>query len=148
VADQCAAGQCVPGNVLACDDFDPCTADSCAAATGCVHDPFGGFEGVTCAFDPTRIATFCFAGLPRAIERGLERAQKRVEKAAENPAKVGRAKRLLKKACNLAKQAQRKAAKKTAKGDVSPACGAALADVLPDVCTRALALRAELAAAQ
>jgi cysteine-rich repeat protein len=35
--DRCQAGVCVTGTPLACADTDPCTADSCDAATGCVH---------------------------------------------------------------------------------------------------------------
>jgi|GEM_PF-2163164 len=35
--DVCNAGQCVPGNALTCDDDNPCTTDSCTAATGCKH---------------------------------------------------------------------------------------------------------------
>jgi hypothetical protein len=34
--DQCLNGVC-SGQTLSCDDQDPCTDDSCGAATGCVH---------------------------------------------------------------------------------------------------------------
>jgi len=148
VVDECVAGECSPGAARICDDFEPCTADSCAPATGCVYDPYTDFDGVVCAFDPTRIATFCFAGLPRAIERRLERAEEKVQKAGESLPKIGRVARLLKSACKLAGQAQSRAAKQTARGDLSPACGAALADVLDDVCLRALALRDEIRSGQ
>jgi cysteine-rich repeat protein len=147
VVDECVAGACSAGSERPCDDYDPCTADSCAPATGCVYQAYESFAGVSCAFDPPRLDTFCFAGLPRAIEHAIERAAARVEKAAASP-KVGRAKRLLKSARNLTEQARRRAAKQTAKGELSPACGAALADVLADVGGRALALRETLAAGQ
>jgi cysteine-rich repeat protein len=147
VVDECLAGQCVPGGARPCDDYDPCTADSCGPASGCVYDAYESFEGVSCAFDPARIDTFCFAGLPGAIEHPIARAATRVEKAAASP-KVGRARRLLKSARRLAEQARRRAAKQTAKGELAPACGAALEDLLSDVGARALALREALAAGQ
>jgi cysteine-rich repeat protein len=147
VSDQCTAGQCTPGLARVCNDFDPCTADACASASGCTFEPYASFDGVSCAFDATRIATFCFAGLPGKIEKGLARAESRVEKAAAST-KTGRARRFLKSARTLAEQARRRAAKQTSKGTISAACGAALEDVLSDVGTRALALREELASSQ
>ncbi len=35
-ADHCTEGACVPGELLACDDGDVCTTDTCDPATGCV----------------------------------------------------------------------------------------------------------------
>ncbi|MSQ84599.1 MAG: hypothetical protein EXR77_17255 [Myxococcales bacterium] len=35
-ADACLSGQCLAGLVLKCEDSNPCTIDSCVAATGCV----------------------------------------------------------------------------------------------------------------
>lgn len=31
------SGKCAPLTVSLCDDKNPCTVDSCAAATGCTH---------------------------------------------------------------------------------------------------------------
>ena len=42
VDDSCAAGVCIPGAPLICDDSNVCTADSCAPATGCQNDPAPG----------------------------------------------------------------------------------------------------------
>ena len=39
VSDTCSGGSCQPGSALDCDDFDPLTAESCDALTGCVHTP-------------------------------------------------------------------------------------------------------------
>ncbi len=36
-ADSCAAGTCVPGKALVCDDQDSCTTDSCDAQSGCKY---------------------------------------------------------------------------------------------------------------
>ena len=36
--DKCNAGACQPGQPLSCDDQDPCTDDSCAPLTGCLHE--------------------------------------------------------------------------------------------------------------
>lgn len=59
--DQCAGG------TVDCDDGDPCTADSCAPATGCVHAaaPDGPFEGSG--------ATTCGVGACRATGETLWR---------------------------------------------------------------------------
>ena len=35
--DHCAAGQCVAGAMLDCNDGNPCTDDSCDAQKGCLH---------------------------------------------------------------------------------------------------------------
>jgi cysteine-rich repeat protein len=145
VVDECTAGACQSGNPLLCDDYDPCTVDSCDPSSGCVFDPYTSFEAVTCAFDPTRVATFCFAGVPRAIERRMARAETAVQRAAESE-KTGRTRTLLKRAARLAEQARRRAVKQALKQTVSPACGAALDDVLGDVAARAETLRDELAA--
>jgi hypothetical protein len=42
VGDTCAGGSCQGGAALACDDGNLCTADSCAAATGCSHQAVAG----------------------------------------------------------------------------------------------------------
>jgi cysteine-rich repeat protein len=146
VLDTCLAGACQAGAPELCDDFDPCTVDSCDPVTGCVYDPLASFEGVRCAFDPTRLATFCFEGLPRSIERRIDRATSAVERA-EAATRTGKARKLLKRAARLAEQARQRAVKQTITLGVSPACGAALAEVLADVSARAEALRAALGAA-
>src|SRR5262249_25241035 len=40
-ARTCSAGVCGGGAVVACDDGDPCTADACDPAVGCVFTPAG-----------------------------------------------------------------------------------------------------------
>lgn len=51
--DKCAAGKCVGGEALACDDEVDCTADSCAGEAGCVHVPDHGScdDGNPCTID-------------------------------------------------------------------------------------------------
>jgi len=44
--ETCAAGACLPGAPLVCDDSDPCTVDACASATGCFVTPVP--EGGAC----------------------------------------------------------------------------------------------------
>jgi cysteine-rich repeat protein len=39
INESCVAGQCVSESMLACDDENPCTDDSCDPETGCVHTP-------------------------------------------------------------------------------------------------------------
>ena len=42
VGDACAQGECLPGDAMVCDDFNPCTADSCDPVKGCLHAPAAG----------------------------------------------------------------------------------------------------------
>jgi cysteine-rich repeat protein len=140
VVDECTSGTCQPGLERPCDDFEPCTVDGCDASSGCVHEALTGFDSVTCAFDPYRVGTFCFEGLPHGIEHRMARALQKVARAAE-ATKVRRARRLLKRAGNLADKTRRKADKQTARGTLTPACGATLDVVLTDVAARARALR-------
>jgi len=46
VGDECAAGVCTGGTLVDCDDFNPCTDDSCDPATGCINVPAP--EGTQC----------------------------------------------------------------------------------------------------
>jgi hypothetical protein len=41
--DACAAGQCVPGPQIDCDDKEYCTVDSCHPTNGCIHTPLADF---------------------------------------------------------------------------------------------------------
>jgi hypothetical protein len=45
-ADKCSAGTCVGGPPLVCDDQNPCTADACNPASGCMFPP--GNAGTVC----------------------------------------------------------------------------------------------------
>ncbi|MBM4354309.1 MAG: hypothetical protein FJ109_11020 [Deltaproteobacteria bacterium] len=65
--DLCASGACVPGVATVCDDYNPCTNDSCDPTTGkcvfilggaCPLKPVSFYDEVTCpqslwAFSPT-----------------------------------------------------------------------------------------------
>ncbi|MBM4342809.1 MAG: hypothetical protein FJ100_05480 [Deltaproteobacteria bacterium] len=42
VGDQCSNGVCLAGKAKDCNDSNPCTVDSCAAASGCVQKPDDG----------------------------------------------------------------------------------------------------------
>ena len=58
-ADSCAAGTCVAGPPLDCDDHNLCTDDSCDPASGCVHTPKspGCDDGDPCTDDSCDPAT-------------------------------------------------------------------------------------------
>ena len=62
--DTCAAGQCVGGADIACDDGNPCTADSCDPASGCSHAAAPGEcdDGNACTTGDTCIAGACTFG--------------------------------------------------------------------------------------
>lgn len=49
--DYCQDGECVPGDALDCADDNPCTADTCSSATGCVHTPTIE-PGASCCLSP------------------------------------------------------------------------------------------------
>ena len=60
LGDKCANGQCSPGQMMDCDDSNPCTADSCNPLLGCVH----ANNSAPCDdFDPCTGEDFCAAGL-------------------------------------------------------------------------------------
>ncbi|MBX3276239.1 MAG: lamin tail domain-containing protein [Sandaracinaceae bacterium] len=59
-AETCsAAGECLPGAPLDCDDGDPCTVDACLAASGCTY---AADEGASCDDgDPCTTGDACAA---------------------------------------------------------------------------------------
>ncbi len=58
VGDACPGNGpvCVPGVRSDCEDNDPCTAESCDAHGGCLHDEATGFDAITCRFDRSTFA--------------------------------------------------------------------------------------------
>ena len=63
VGDYCAAGECVSGEELLCDDGNSCTADVCDAGKGCLHTPTDGEcdDGNACTVGDTCEGTQCVA---------------------------------------------------------------------------------------
>jgi len=65
----CQNGQCVDGQPLNCVNSNPCTADSCDPATGCVHDPVMDgtpcSNGNPCDGDETCLRGNCAVGFPK-----------------------------------------------------------------------------------
>lgn len=61
--DQCAAGACVAGTIVKCDDGNACTDDVCAPTDAtCTHKKLSG-AGIKCAdSDPCTVGDFCDAG--------------------------------------------------------------------------------------
>ncbi len=55
--DACGGGTCNPGATLSCDDANPCTADSCNPATGCIHTPVA--DKTPCGQDLQCVAGSC-----------------------------------------------------------------------------------------
>ncbi len=72
--DMCAAGECVAGEPLDCDDMNGCTTDECVPADGCVNTP----AALTpCDVDPCQqefcdLAGTCRALLPEDCDDGIE----------------------------------------------------------------------------
>jgi len=63
-ADTCAAGTCQGDATKACDDNNPCTADTCDKQKGCAHAPTTGTceDGDLCTSDDACKAGKCVAG--------------------------------------------------------------------------------------
>ena len=61
VATACKAGACSGGSALACDDKNPCTADSCAPSQGCLSEPVAGTcdDGSACTTGDTCVNGGC-----------------------------------------------------------------------------------------
>ncbi len=69
----CQGGFCISGGDRACGDQNPCTADSCDPATGCVSvaDPEGVCDdGDSCTLGDRCEAGACVAGTPMACDDG------------------------------------------------------------------------------
>ncbi|MCC6621074.1 MAG: hypothetical protein IT385_07450 [Deltaproteobacteria bacterium] len=62
----CRPFQCLPGDVAACDDGDPCTIDGCAEGVGCTHVPHAGAcdDGDPCTTGETCETGACTGGGP------------------------------------------------------------------------------------
>ncbi len=62
--DQCAAGKCVPGQPVQCDDGNPCTLDLCDVIAGCAHAAVGGAcdDGNPCTLSDACMDGKCVAG--------------------------------------------------------------------------------------
>ncbi|MSP91930.1 MAG: hypothetical protein EXR79_09060 [Myxococcales bacterium] len=64
VAETCQAGACQGGAAKACSDSNPCTADGCAAQSGCTHEftTQACEDGSPCTIGDTCAAGQCKAG--------------------------------------------------------------------------------------
>ncbi len=68
VGDQCQNGVCIAGKAKDCNDSNPCTVDSCAAATGCVQKPDDGApcnDDNLCTVGDLCAAGSCSGGKPK-----------------------------------------------------------------------------------
>jgi len=68
----CKPFECLPGQVAACDDGDPCTIDGCAPGTGCTHVPHTGTcdDGDPCTTGETCATGQCTGGGPTVCGGG------------------------------------------------------------------------------
>ncbi|MSQ83937.1 MAG: hypothetical protein EXR77_13820 [Myxococcales bacterium] len=67
VADKCAAGACVPGAKLVCDDKTVCTADSCDAVKGCVFTPNAAINVGAPVCDGSVVGTRCYKPFKKTL---------------------------------------------------------------------------------
>ena len=72
VGDHCEGGLCVPSKALDCDDADVCSNDSCAPATGCLHEfntaPCS--DGDLCTVNDSCLAGACLGGKSLSCDDG------------------------------------------------------------------------------
>ncbi|MBI3178454.1 MAG: hypothetical protein HYZ27_02260 [Deltaproteobacteria bacterium] len=71
--DGCKSGQCAPGKLLACDDKNPCTLDTCDDAAGCQYTPTSGacdVDGDACTQNDACKSGKCEAGVKKVCEDG------------------------------------------------------------------------------
>ncbi|HVY29222.1 MAG TPA: MYXO-CTERM sorting domain-containing protein [Polyangiaceae bacterium] len=72
--ETCSNGVCIAGTPPNCDDGNPCTADSCDAAQGCMHTAVGAGtkcdDGNVCNGISTCVGTVCTAGTPLSCDDG------------------------------------------------------------------------------
>jgi RHS repeat-associated protein len=73
--DVCTAGTCQPGNAVATDDNNPCTADSCDPVTGVKHTPVAA--GTSCSdgnacngAETCNVSGVCVNGTPLVVDDG------------------------------------------------------------------------------
>ena len=69
---ECVVGKCSAGFADSCDDENPCTTDSCLAASGCVHATNTSWcsDGDPCTVGDTCATGACVAGPPKACNDG------------------------------------------------------------------------------
>ena len=72
VGDACAAGLCVKGKALGCDDSNPCTADACDPKAGCSHTAKAGAceDGDACTLGDACQGSNCKAGAAKVCDDG------------------------------------------------------------------------------
>ena len=70
--DTCSAGRCVGGEQRACNDGNPCTADSCIPGVGCVNVdvPNACDDGNVCTLDDVCVAGRCRGREPLDCDDG------------------------------------------------------------------------------
>ena len=67
VGDKCTSGTCLPGPLVACDDGNPCTTDSCDPTTGCKYTPntLPCSDGNACTLGDVCQNGGCLTGSPK-----------------------------------------------------------------------------------
>ncbi len=72
LASTCLGAVCVPGGQLSCDDANPCTDDTCAAAGGCVHaeNQASCTDGNLCTTGDVCSGGVCLPGAPSSCDDG------------------------------------------------------------------------------
>jgi len=70
--DSCDSGTCKKGKALVCNDGNPCTFDTCSAATGCVFAPTTAScdDGDACTVNDSCAKGSCQPGKARACDDG------------------------------------------------------------------------------
>jgi len=122
-------------SAAACDDGDPCTADTCPAGV-CVHTPLTGAPGIACHLPPSGVRPpVCTSEtIPRKTEKQYGRANTFLGRAVNKAGNAAR--RLIKKADKALKRAGRAVEVANAAGGLSDECAEGITDVIDGVRNR------------
>jgi slime mold repeat-containing protein len=137
-----ATGTCTSTEIR-CEDGDPCTEDSCDPSTGCVFQPVGGFEAVTCLLVTATLEPAVCRPMPVKIEKLTARAASQIAAAASG-ADPRLQKQLLMRATHTLNGATKSLRRIGKRRGLSPLCADALTRVLGNLVSRVDQLRNSL----
>lgn len=137
----CVGGTCTAGSALVCDDGDPCTVDSCDAASGCVTGPLAGFDVLACVCARSQPASCTDQPVPKSLADRFSRACAWIAHAKGVTGK--KRTKLVTRAVTQFTKATKLATKAAGHKGLSESCGMALAERFTDNRARAIAVRSQ-----
>ena len=137
-----ATGTCTTPDIR-CEDGDPCTTNACDPTAGCVFQPVGGFEAVTCLLVTATLEPVVCRPMPVRIQKFTARAASQIAAAAlETDPRLQ--KKLLARATHTLEGATKCLRRVGKHRGLSPLCADALTRVLGNLMSRVDQLRSSL----